>query len=719
MMSRSTRPRRRTMLPAVVVALLVALSLPAAASATVREVSLSGTDNAGCATPCRHIAYAVTQTAVGDTVDVGSGTFNEAQIVIDKPMTITGQGPGQTIVNGQSVVTGNGGLFYANNPSVGDITIEGFTLEGGIKNNTNPNPEPFLINTNGVPAGGTLTISNNLLLENSTVDPNLGADYSIGAYVSNSGARLTMTDNRFTGMFQGTLIENHAGPSTIAGNDFDALLASDCEQPPLDCSQGAGSHYPDAVFYLNYNGTNAHLQSIQGNTFHNTDGQPITLNAGIFGPGGLTNVEIIGNKIDGRGATDSTGRPPNAIHIAVAAGGVINNVRILGNDISMSPGPARGEIFTNESGGGSVSGVVAHFNRIRGDADFGVQNKAAATLDATENWWGCNGGPGASGCTTAGGSGGAVDTDPHLVLGVTAAPSSVLLNQSSAITASLTRDSDGNTPPGNVFPAGVPVSFSTDLGTMTPANTTTSSPLASSTFASGSAGTANVSGTIDSQTVSTAVTVTGPAAAPAAAPGETPLGVPTISFATPAENATLGLGSKTPVTLNVNAPAGVQSVGLSYNGRSICTRTAAPFTCQFKPSAADAGRQGGFTAVVTDAQGRAAAATRTVVVGGPATLGSHTGEVSNGLAHVRVNCARFGPCRGTLRIRARYGGRGAPLVNVGSASFHIAAGSTRTIRVDVSRRAKRRLAQKGFLGTRTTVKTGDISITRNLVLHPR
>jgi hypothetical protein len=727
LLDRTRSPRRRSPLPAALAALIavVVLAVPASAGATVRQVSLaSAGDNPGCATPCRHIAYAVTQTNVGDTVDVGPGTFDEAQIVIDKPMTVHGQGPGQTIVNGHSVVTGNGGLFYANAPSVGDITIEGFTLEGGIKNNWNPNPEPFLIYMGNVPAGGTVTIANNFLLENTTVDPNLSADYSVGAYVVDSTARVAMTDNRFTGMFQGAFLENHTGPATVAGNDFDGMVASDCEDPPLNCSQGAGLHFPQGVFLFNHSTTNGNLMSIENNRFRNTNGQPITLNAS---PGGFSNVEIIGNNIDGHGATDSTGRPPNGIHMATGPGGVIDNVRILGNDISMSPGPARGEIYASDISGGSVSGVVAHFNRIRGAADFGIQNRAAASIDATENWWGCSGGPGASGCTTAGGTGGAVNTTPHLVLSASATPSTVLLNQSSTINANVTRDSAGNTPAGNVFPSGVPLSFGTNLGTVTPGSTTTTGPVATSIFASPTAGTANVTATLDSTTVGVPVTVNGPPPPPpgtATTPGaaaETPAtpGLPTIGFLSPDDNGTLGLGSQATVGLNVTAPGGLQNVTVAFNGRPVCTITGAPFTCQFQPRAGDAGREGTFTAVVTDKLGRAASVNRAVVVGGPATLGSHTGQATGGVARIRIACARFGPCRGTVGLRSRIGGRRSPLIGIGSSPFDLRAGETKTITLDVSSRAARILRSKGFLGTRATVTTGDTAITRNLVLHQK
>jgi hypothetical protein len=305
---------------------------------------------------------------------------------------------------------------------------------------------------------------------------------------------------------------------------------------------------------------------------------------------------------------------------------------------------------------------------------------------------------------------------PWLVLTTTATPSTVAENQSSTIIASVTRDSDGNTPAGNVFPAGVPVAFATNLGAVSPASAFTASPMASTTFTSSSPGVANVTATMDSATVGTTVTVNPNATAPAAA-SETSPALPTVSFASPNENGTLGLGDQTPVSLNVSAPAGVGSVGLSFNGRSVCTLTVAPFICQFRPSATDAGRAGTFTAIVTDAQGRAASASRVVVVGGPATLGSHTGLVSNGVARIRIKCAQFGPCRGTLALRSRLGGRHSPLVGIGSTSFNLRSGATRTIRLEISSGALQRLRQKAFLGTRTTVTTGDVALTRNLVLH--
>jgi hypothetical protein len=738
-MSSSTRSARR--LPLAALAVLLLLAVPASAGATTRFVSLSGNDAANnctsSTTPCRHIKYAATQAATGDTVDVGPGTFIEGQILVDKPMTFEGRGAGQTIVNGQSAaVPGFGGLFLSDTPSVGDITIDGFTLTGGIKGGAgNPavNPEPFLIFVTKMPAGGTLTVSNNDLVTDSTVDPALATDYSVGVYVHGSGADVRVLDNLLKGFFQAVFLEASAGRATVAGNDFNGLLGSDCESPPLPVCDGSGFQFPLGVFILQYDVNNTQLKSIENNTFRNFNGTTLSLNAGFFSPATLGNVELIANKVDTGPATDSPGgRHPSVARIVAGPGGVINGMRVIGNDLSTT-GPSAElspMIWSRDFGSpaGSVSGVQAHFNRFRGNAPSAVRNDSAPAIDATHNWWGCNGGPGASGCLTKDGTG-AVTSSPHLVLSATASPTSVFQHQSSGINANVARDSNGNTPAGNVFPAGVPMTFGTSMGTVTPANAVTTSPFASSVFSSPTAGIANVSSTLDSQTLTSPVTVNAqPAGPPApstpstptpstpAAPGELPA-APTISFASPDENATLGLGGQTTVSLNVAVPGGLGNVTVAFNGRAVCTITAAPFTCQFQPRSSDGGRDGTLSAIVSDRNGRSASASRAVTVGGPATLGSHTGQVSKGVARIRIKCAAFGPCAGTIAMRSRIGGRRSPLTGIGSTGFDIGAGQTKTITLDVSNRGLQLLRAKGFLGTRTTVTTGDTAITRNLVLH--
>jgi hypothetical protein len=49
--------------------------------------------------------------------------------------------------------------------------------------------------------------------------------------------------------------------------------------------------------------------------------------------------------------------------------------------------------------------VDAHLNTFLGRDAVGVDNSSSSTVNATENWWGCFGGPGAEGCTTVDGSG--------------------------------------------------------------------------------------------------------------------------------------------------------------------------------------------------------------------------------------------------------------------------------------------------------------------------
>ncbi len=80
--------------------------------------------------------------------------------------------------------------------------------------------------------------------------------------------------------------------------------------------------------------------------------------------------------------------------------------------------------------------VVINFNRILGNeqaytgtdgsAYGGLVNQSVAAVSAENNWFGCNAGPGATGCdaVAVGTGAGAIDADPWIVLSLTADPDS-------------------------------------------------------------------------------------------------------------------------------------------------------------------------------------------------------------------------------------------------------------------------------------------------------
>jgi hypothetical protein len=147
---------------------------------------------------------------------------------------------------------------------------------------------------------------------------------------------------------------------------------------------------------------------------------------------------------------------------------------------------------------------------------MGATYNGTESITAENNWWGCNAGPGQAGCDALNGTGSAnIDANPWLVLGVSANPTTISVGQPSLITASLGGNSNGQTPSGNTFPSGVSVAFGTTLGSI-PSPVLTSSPFAISALSSASGGTANVSATLDGQTVATPVTVIAPPTTPAA-----------------------------------------------------------------------------------------------------------------------------------------------------------------------------------------------------------
>src|SRR3989338_6296465 len=79
------------------------------------------------------IQDAVNNATAGDTINVGAGTYNENQIVIDKPIKLIGAGADTTIINGETAALLTTGLIRIN--SNGDVTVKGFAIKnaGGVE----------------------------------------------------------------------------------------------------------------------------------------------------------------------------------------------------------------------------------------------------------------------------------------------------------------------------------------------------------------------------------------------------------------------------------------------------------------------------------------------------------------------------------------------------------------------------------------------------------
>ena len=160
--------------------------------------------------------------------------------------------------------------------------------------------------------------------------------------------------------------------------------------------------------------------------------------------------------------------------------------------------------------GGSA---VLHYNRFTGNSapTGSAVSRGSATVDATENWWGCNTGPGTAGCDTVAGG---PTVSPRLVLTATASPATVTgPNATSTITASLAQDSLGSVIGAAQLGAfaGLPVNWSDPQpsgATVGAASSTISSGAASVGYNSGSSsGPGHVLATLDNGTATATIAV--------------------------------------------------------------------------------------------------------------------------------------------------------------------------------------------------------------------
>jgi parallel beta helix pectate lyase-like protein len=406
--------------------LAAAISLPAFAA----QLCVNPAGSGGCYST---IQSAVNNAKARDVINVGPGTYKEG-VVIGIPLSLIGAGAGQSTIDATNQP--NGVLIDGfNHAGLHNVVVAGFTVE-------NAQFEGIL-----AVSATNVTISNNSVINNDK-SPGLnftgaatgcpgqpayemdetgdcgGAIHLIG--VSNG----TVSGNYVTGNADGLLISDETGISK--GN---LVTQNNFVNNPLECGIVLASHPPVGSFPPYF----APHYGVIGNTVTDnvSTGNGVAIGGsglGLFsdgnGPGRVSENVISHNTLIGNGI----GGVNLHTHVGPAFGAPADNMdnnTITGNYIASNLAdtfdtatPGRVGININSGGGGSpVTGTVITFNIISDeDVDVAINTPAmvevhmnsllggnigvanicgfdqavcGGVVDATRNYWGCRGGPGA------------------------------------------------------------------------------------------------------------------------------------------------------------------------------------------------------------------------------------------------------------------------------------------------------------------------------------
>ena len=462
------------------------------------------------------IQSAVDAASDGDTIVVCPGTYPETVVDGGKALTFTSQTPGGATVDG-------GGDSAFTLAGVGS-SLDGFVLTGATT--ATDTPAAFLQGDNekvtnstftGDSNGATIFGKNVMFIGNTVVKPNTTGSSGAAGFFFNSGGGTNglVQGNTFTGNF-GDAAVNVADPATpasnltITGNTVDNT---------------AGGNFVVA-------GGTAGL-IVEGNSV--TGGEN---NTGILLLGADTGYSITRNVISGRS---------NASAVSISSTGDPNTPYAVngGGDVSMNSfkGNLRGiNVF-------SASGTVtAHLNVFVGNSEAAIKNTTNAVASATNNFYGCNGGPGATGCDAIAGN---VNASPYLVLSSSVAHPSIAQGGTTTFTADLNHNNVGDTVTGHVLDGVETAAFTFAGGTASPASAPIMGGAATTVLTAGStSGTFPATATVENATSTTPVTITG---------GSTGGGKPTIKIidANTVEGNSGTHAINFPVRLSKVAPAAV------------------------------------------------------------------------------------------------------------------------------------------------------------------
>lgn len=282
------------------------------------------------ANPICTIQFAISHAVPGDTLAVAPGTYDEAQLVIDKDLTIVGSGGSKPVIRptADTGASGDPRGFFLVAPDV-DFALSNVEVNG----------TGFLV-YQGIRSRGRLTVTDVdfVHIQYNASGPTYGG-MAIAAFGSDAGQDLALSGSTFSQIGRiGAL---------IFGNDTDAVVSGNTYT-----GKGDGD-------YLDY--------------------------AFEVGAGG--SASIVGNTVTGnRGVASDESTSAGILVTTYYGGGTAATIQA--NTLSTNTtGIAVGYDETD------TSNVAARFNNIAGNTDFGVSSTEGPYVDAQCNWWGDASGP--------------------------------------------------------------------------------------------------------------------------------------------------------------------------------------------------------------------------------------------------------------------------------------------------------------------------------------
>ncbi|MGF7119222.1 chitobiase/beta-hexosaminidase C-terminal domain-containing protein [Methanobacterium oryzae] len=314
---------------------------------------------------------------------------------------------------------------------------------------------------------GTLNVINSSFTNNTAADD--------GGAINGHYSNFTVSNNTFnnnTAHFAGA-INNAKGNSTVNSCTFNNNGAT----------ESGGALYNSGNFTVSkctFTGDNA---SSGGGIFNEAGtltvtGSTFTSTSGAISNHGNCNVESSTFTRNGGGIYNKGTL-------------TVNSSSFINNTASVHGGAINNEIGT----------LNIHFSRIIGNTPQDIYNWNGGSANAENNWWGSNNNPSARiyGATVT----------SWLVLTVTTNPATINSNGTSKITADLLHDNSGgyHDPASGYVPDGIPISFTTTLGTINSSVATVNGVAQAILRVGNISGIADISTTLDSQNLHNSITI--------------------------------------------------------------------------------------------------------------------------------------------------------------------------------------------------------------------